>query len=500
MTTTVISTSVSESRSVPRIWLEGQRLASAGVMIGVQYALNVSKQLRRIELRPAPDGFVGKTFSVSKRTRNDRVSPLIEVRDAVVAELFSVGTKLRVSIHAGRIVISISNIAQRVEERISRFLNKLKSGESLHVVSLFHGGGVLDRAIHEGFERQKLSSYVKVAVEIDGDYLDSSLRNNSMLFRDDSTVINSDIRDVNLMGSGIPQADVLTGGVPCTGASKSGAAKNKLSCAEEHETAGTLFFDFLEWIKIFNPCIVLLENVVEYMKSVGMTVIRAKLESLGYELSETVLDGHAHGSLERRQRLCMVATTPGVCSPIDFDQIEPIKHKEAKISDILEDIPETSEMWRRYDYLAEKQDRDIAAGKGFKRQLLTGDEDGCGTIGRGYAKARSTEPFIISPWDPLLSRLFTDKEHARVKTIPVDLIEGLSVTKAHEVLGQSVIFCAFVAVGDLIARTVKGLVNKVVTVISKVSDQSSVVNENPKQEAQKIIASLETYPLFSLSA
>ena len=99
MSTTVINTLVSESRSVPRIWLEGQRLAHAGVEIGVQYVLNVSNQLRRIELRPAPQGFVGKTVSVSKRTRNEREYPLIEVRDAIIVELFKVGTKLSVSIH-----------------------------------------------------------------------------------------------------------------------------------------------------------------------------------------------------------------------------------------------------------------------------------------------------------------------------------------------------------------------------------------------------------------
>ena len=44
MSTCVINTLVSESRSVPRIWLEGQRLAHAGVKIGIQYVLNVSRE------------------------------------------------------------------------------------------------------------------------------------------------------------------------------------------------------------------------------------------------------------------------------------------------------------------------------------------------------------------------------------------------------------------------------------------------------------------------
>lgn len=501
MSTTVINTLVSESRSVPRIWLEGQRLAHAGIEIGVQYVLNVSTQLRRIELRPAPQGFAGKTYCVSKRTRNERVYPLIEVRDAIIAELFKVGTKLRVAVQKGRIIISPSHIAMRVQERVSRFLDKLKNGTPLHVVSLFHGGGVLDKAIHQGMQRSKLASYVKIGVELEGDYIDSSLANNPELWREDSIVINGDIRDVNILGNGIPQAEILCGGVPCTGASRAGAAKNSLSCAEEHDTAGTLFHDYLEWVKVTNPAIVILENVVEYQKTAAMTVIRSVLTHLGYELSETVLDGPSLGSLEKRKRLCMVATTPGICGPVDFEQLVSVRQKEEKLADILEVVPVESDKWKAFDYLAEKEKRDKASGKGFMRQLLTGEEDGCGVLGRGYAKARSTEPFIVAPHDSSLSRLLTPGEHARVKTIPESLIEGLSATTAHEVLGQSVIFSAFVAVGELIAKTVKGLVEPLSKVIAAKREEATVQVETPKQPpASQAIIAPATMPLFALTA
>ncbi|NVL49984.1 DNA cytosine methyltransferase [Pseudomonas syringae pv. actinidiae] len=501
MSTTVISTTVSESRSVPRIWLEGQRLAHAGVEIGVQYILNVSPQLRRIELRPAPQGFAGKTYNVSKRTRKERVSPLIEVRDAIIAELFAVGTKLRVAVQKGRIIISMSHTAMKVQERVTRFLEKLKTGKPLEVVSLFHGGGVLDCALHEGMKRSKLASYVKIAVELEGEYIDSSLRNNPHLFREDTTIINGDVREINILGSGVPQVDIICGGVPCTGASRAGAAKNGLTCAEEHESAGTLFFDYLEWVKVTNPAIVILENVVEYQKTAAMTVIRSVLSNLGYDVSETVLDGPTLGSLEKRKRMCMVATTPGVCGPVDFEQLVPVREKESKLADVLDFVPADSDRWKSYDYLAAKEQRDIANGKGFMRQLLTGEEDGCGVIGRGYFKARSTEPFIVSPHDPSLSRLISEFEHARVKTIPESLIEGLSATIAHEVLGQSVIFCAFVAVGELIAKTVKGLVAPLAKVFVMNSSAKATSPELMKDVLadQDDIASA-TLPLFALTA
>ncbi len=479
---TVINTSVSEARSVPRIWIEGAKLSKAGVEIGVRYILNVSEKLRRVELRPAPQDYNGKVFMVSKRTLRDRVFPLIEIRDALLNEIFGVGSKVRVAIQKGRIVVSLSHVAIKVKERVERFLGKLRSNEPLAGVSLFHGGGVLDKAVHTGFARAGVTSFVQIGVELDSDYIDASLQNNPEIWRDESIVISGDIRDINLTGNGIPQVEFLCAGVPCLGASRSGATKNKLSCAEEHSSAGTLFFDFLEWIKATNPAIALLENVVEYLNTASMTVVRSVLTSLGYELSETVLDGAQLGSLEKRKRMCLVATTPGLCEKIDFEQLVPIREKEAKLADVLEAIPADSDRWKPFSYLADKEIRDKAAGKGFARQLLTGEEDGCGVIGRGYAKARSTEPFIISPFDPTLSRLLTAREHARVKTIPESLIEGLSETRAHEVLGQSVCFSAFVAVGELIARTVLGLTAQVSEL------KNSVASSIPSMSRQCMLA------------
>lgn len=501
MSTTVITTQISEARAVSRLWLEGAKLAHAGVEIGVQYILSVSKEFRRIELRPAPSDFAGKTYKVCPRTRNERVSPLIEIRDAILDEIFGIGAKVRVAIQKGRIIISQTHIALKIQERVKAFLDKLKSGEPLSVVSLFHGGGVLDKAMHQGLERGGLQSFVKIGVELEGSYIDASLVNNSELFTDETIVINGDVRDINLMGSGIPQVQLLYGGVPCTGASIAGAAKNKLSCAEEHSTAGTLFIDFIDWVKATNPAIVVLENVVEYAKSVGMTVIRSVLSGLGYQISETVLDGAVMGSLEKRKRLCMVATTPGVCGMVDFNELVPTRVKEEKIADILEFVPEDSDRWKSYDYLAEKALRDEAAGKGFKRQLLTGEEDGCGVIGRGYAKARSTEPFIVSPWNPKLSRLMSKTEHAGAKAAPVSLVEGVSETIAHEILGQSVSYAAVVAVGVLIAKTVKGLVQPLMKPkVEKQEAKATPVEPSKEQPAKQDNIAPATMPLFALTA
>jgi DNA (cytosine-5)-methyltransferase 1 len=186
-----------------------------------------------------------------------------------------------------------------------------------------------------------------------------------------------------------------------------------------------------------------------------MAVIRSVLDSLGYRLHEMVLCGSDFGVLERRRRMVLVAVCKALPQHFDFALLESIKTPNLTLAEILEPIADDSPRWKTYDYLAEKAIRDKAAKKGFARQLLDSSAEGCGVIGRGYAKGRSTEPFLTHSSNPLLSRLLTPVEHARVKGIPLEVIEGESETTAHEGLGQSVIFPKFEAVGFEIGRSIQ---------------------------------------------
>uniref|UniRef100_UPI0003655874 DNA cytosine methyltransferase n=1 Tax=Thioalkalivibrio sp. ALgr3 TaxID=1239292 RepID=UPI0003655874 len=290
------------------------------------------------------------------------------------------------------------------------------------------------------------------ANEADGDYLEASLANNP-IWHKDAIAIEAPMQDVEWRK--LPAIDILAAGLPCTGASLSGRAKNGLAKAEEHETAGPLFVAFIAAIQTLRPSVVLLENVPQYGTTTSMTVIRSVLSSLDYELHEAVLDGHELGALERRNRFCLVAADRQV--PFAFEGLRSIRERESCIQDVLEDIGPDDPMWKEYSYLSDKEARDKEAGKGFRRQLLDGSETSLGTIGRGYAKARSTEPFIRHPADPGRSRLLTPVEHARVKAVPESLIAGLSATRAHEILGQSVAHAAFEAVGQHLGQSFAAL-------------------------------------------
>jgi DNA (cytosine-5)-methyltransferase 1 len=98
--------------------------------------------------------------------------------------------------------------------------------------------------------------------------------------------------------------------------------------------------------------------------------------------------------------------------------------------------------------LKAKEVRDKLQGKNFAMQVVAADSTKVGTITKGYSKVRSTDPKLEHPTDPNLLRQFTAGEHARIKGVPEHLVDGVSATVAHQILGQGVVYPPFVGVGQ----------------------------------------------------
>jgi len=447
---TLINTKLGSNRGRSRIFLEGTKLAREGYVPGGRFDI-IADGEKRLVLKMAEQG----RYKISKRTRNGRTHPIIDINRAELADIFAGVEMLRCMVAKGKIIITAHFQEKRVNDRAERLMRKLEEGEPLRVGSLFHGAGTLDRALHDGFAKAGINTKTGVAVELESKYLDASLANNPDIWDQHSIPMQTPIQALDLRGTTM-EMDIVAGGIPCTGASRSGISANHIQYAEEHEAAGALFFNFLSFIQAVNPAIVIAENVPEYANTAGMAVVRSVLGSLGYEVQERIMCGNAYGTLEKRRRLCVVAISKGLEGVFDINQIDPLCAKPATVGDILEPFDSVpAETWKTYDYLAKKEARDLAAGKGFKRQQVTADATSVATITRGYSKVRSTDPHLLHPTDPTLSRLFTPVEHARLKGVPEDLIEGLSATTAHEVLGQGVIFPLFAAVARSIGIAIK---------------------------------------------
>lgn len=447
MSTTILTCKIGDSKGVPRLWLEGEKLARAGVAVGAKYRVCEQAEEGRLELIPvAESSTVATTCSVSKRVRHGIVRPLMEIRTALLGSLFKGMDKVRVAIRKGRIVVSALSVEIKIRQRVRRLKEKLAAKKKLNVISLFHGGGVLDKALHAGLLAAGVASVIQLGVEMESEYLEASLRNNPELWGEESVAACSDIRDLDFSEMA-GQSDLLFAGIPCTGGSRAGMARLNLEYAEEHPAAGTLFADYLEAVKHFNPAITGIENVDTYRKTAAMAVIRSKLESLGYELYETLLNGNDFGALEGRTRLVLVAISKGLETDFSFENLRPTITKPAVLGEVLEDVPLDSPEWRSYDYLVRKEIRDKAAGKFFARTMVTPESVRVPTITKFYAKAQSTGVFLQHPMNPNLSRLLTPVEHARVKGIPVEVIAGLAATPSQEVLGQSVVYPLFESLG-----------------------------------------------------
>lgn len=450
---TIINTKLSEKNGVKRVWIEGVKLKREGYEPGMRFDIKTSKSSLFLNINPQ-----GK-YTISKRKRNGGYLPIIDLNNKQISDLFHDVEMLKVYVKSGSIIITAHHQHVKVNERMQRLIDKMTNNKPLSVCSLFHGGGVLDKAIHRGLTSSGIASNVGIAVEVESKYLDSSLLNNPELWSEDSIVINAPIESVNVMNNSI-ESDICIAGIPCTGASKSGRSKNKLKFAESHDSAGSLFFSFLQFVQAVNPSIVIIENVPEYSNTASMEVIRSVLGSLGYDIQETILDGNDFGVLERRKRLCVVALSKGLEHFFDINRITPVKTKESCLNDILEPLSLDSDRWKIYDYLDKKEMADIKKGSGFRRQTLTGGEAFCGSIGRSYNKVRSTEPQLQHPSKDGRTRLFSATEHARIKGVPVEVIKDLSTTVAHEVLGQSVDFPAFEALAKELGKALNIFVSE----------------------------------------
>lgn len=248
----------------------------------------------------------------------------------------------------------------------------------------------------------------------------------------------------------IPRVDILEMGLPCSGASPAGLAKGGLSRPEAHPEVGHLVVSALVILNKTNAAVVILENVPNYAQTASADILRTQLKDMGYVTHERILNGKQWGSLENRDRWCMVAVTQGI--EFDFEQLCPPEIQVRKLGEVLEDVALDDPSWSRMQGLKDKQVRDMAAGKGFKMQVFNESSEHIGTITKGYAKIRSTDPKIAHPEDPELLRQLTPIEHARVKNVPEHLVDGLCVTTAHEVLGQGIVYPPFEALGQHVGQ------------------------------------------------
>ncbi|MDA8140767.1 MAG: DNA cytosine methyltransferase [Desulfobacteraceae bacterium] len=445
---------IGQHRGNQRIWLEGKRLEACGFTRGASYTTIFDVPGRRLLVKVDEKG----DRIVSGRTNEEAFTPIIDICNAGVSQhlvqVMGGPVRVRAVFRSGIIEITVHEHERRQKEREER-IKTHASTATVSVGTTCAGGGISCWALHEGLKDSGIHGVAEFILDMEGKYLQNAIDNNPFVTKE-TRIFEASLEEMDL--EFLPQVDILNSSLPCTGFSKSGRAKNRLQNPESHESAGTAILGFLKIVEAVNPAIIINENVPTFSSSATCDLLRGYLQKLGYRIQERVLGRQMGGALESRDRHILVAVSSGLGN-WDIEQIVASMPTPVALSEVLEDIPADDPVWKEYQYLAEKENRDRKAGKGFRRQLLTGNESSCGTIGRGYNKGRSTEPFLVSPVDPTKSRLFTVAEHCRVKGIPEAAVNGQNSTVAHEILGQSVLFGVFKSIGRFVGSLTADLVN-----------------------------------------
>ncbi len=462
---------IGTNKGNPRLWIEGVKLGAAGFMRGARYSISFGDG--RMILSLDPEG----SRTVSGKTRHEREIPILDIALKSLEDIFGAGSRVRVVFTHGRIEVSLHHETAAQQDRETRFRKGLEN-KRLTEASMFSGGGISTHAIHQAISDQGHDAHLAWVVDAELRYLQSGFANNYAITDETTALIG---RAEEIETAFFRPVDILSFSMPCSGFSKAGKSKHKHD-PEAHEGAAALF-GTMNAIRAANPAVLISENVAEAKTSPAYVLLKAEIERLGYEIFERIMDGSDTGSVENRKRYWFIALSKGIADGFTFDMIhQAAAAPRRKIRDLLEtDIAESA--WAENQYLKDKAHRDAAEGKGFARQLLTGEETSCGTIGRHYMKRRSTEPFLTR--EDGKERLFTPVEHARMKSVPEELIHGVSATTAHEILGQSIDYRqAYIAMAQIMAHVVGSVSKTARKAMAPVADAVKRASEEIAAPAQ----------------
>ncbi len=441
-----------EHRGAPRLYLDTTALATAGFTPGVSIDIICgTADEARLTIHVANAG----KRKVSRKQRGRQEVPVIDINSQQDLQPFTAAGLVRVVIEPGAVHVLMPASVRKALARSARLAAKLALGQPLRTAGIAFGAGIASGAIHAGLAAGGVSSELALANEICEEYLDIGRQSNPVVATTTTTAAMpmQELAQDEWLLRRTQTVDILEAGIPCSGASRAGAAKRGLTRMEDHPHVGHLIGAALQVIAALQPAILVVENVETYRNTASASILRAWLRDAGYAVAETVLNARDFGSLEARVRWFLVAYPPEL--QLDLKDMEPEETARHCLGDLLEPMEPDDERYRRVDYLKDKQERDAENGKHFSMQLLTPASTLVPVLRKGYHKGGSTDPRLLHPTDPEKSRLLTAAEHARIKGISPDLVDGVPETTAHQACGQSVDVRPVQAIGRRIALALK---------------------------------------------
>lgn len=135
---------------------------------------------------------------------------------------------------------------------------------------------------------------------------------------------------------GINKIDIITGGVPCQGFSRS----NRKHI--DDDSRNFLFLEYMKFVDYFKPDYILLENVSGMRSTAGghfENAIKKYMEDLGYIVSVKLLNAADYGVPQIRQRLVFVGVSNKISSLPYIFPTGKYLDKRNSVEDAIGDLP-----------------------------------------------------------------------------------------------------------------------------------------------------------------
>jgi DNA (cytosine-5)-methyltransferase 1 len=232
----------------------------------------------------------------------------------------------------------------------------------------------------------------------------------------------------------IPDHELLLAGFPCQPFSMAG---KRLGNKDER----ALFDAIRSIVEVKKPRVVLLENV-RGLRSIdnGKTFqeILLSLEMLGYFCKWAVLNARDYGLPQNRNRLFIVAIRNEISGSGDYEFPLPTHDRtELCVGDVLDLKPDpkliiSDRLWKGHQ---QRKARNLANGKGFGFQMVSGDSQYTATLSARYFKDGSE---ILVAQEASNPRKISVREAARLQGFPESFKFPHSSSQAYKQLGNAV--------------------------------------------------------------
>ncbi|MCG9579068.1 DNA cytosine methyltransferase, partial [Vibrio tubiashii] len=393
---------------------------------------------------------------------------LIELRDKKTRESFEGIEKVIVTISSNCIVIEAYPSERRRVERVESLKIAIRKGMGVQYGSLYSGLGLLAYNLSRGFKKKGVKTFLSFANDIDDLALSCSVEGNPIwdeaLPAAEATSL--DIRELALKDN-LPKVNFLEIGLPCTNQSKLCPAHLR----DLSHPSGTLFMSLITVIRKMNPAVFLIENSKPFLSSMTYKLLKKELDT-DYAFESVVLNGHSYGDFEPRERACIIARDRSLPATNISDLSPPEMVEHRALSDILQDVPEDSPVWRTMSHVKRKE---ADPRLNFKNSLYSPTDVKIGALMATYASPKIGSPMVAHPTNSNLQRQFSYVEHCRIRRVPKRLEDVLhkvatgmhclvrsvgSKSAVHRMCGNSVAPLPWRAAGSWLATWMLGIANE----------------------------------------